>query len=87
MEAETLEHSLKDMARSLQEYQVFSETMIEMYRGRMKELVMSEDTNWKWQWCVLRMSSNQFIAALSENFDTAEKAQEWMTNEIAKIIK
>ena len=50
-------------------------------------LVMSEDTNWKWQWCVLRMSSNQFIAALSENFDTAEKAQEWMTNEIAKIIK
>ena len=44
MEAETLEHSLKDMARSLQEYQVFTETMIEMYRGRMKELVMSEDT-------------------------------------------
>jgi hypothetical protein len=26
-------------------------------------LVMSGDTNWKWQWCVLRMSSNQFIAA------------------------
>ena len=44
MEAETLEHSLKDMARSLQEYQVFTETMIEMYRERMKELVMSEDT-------------------------------------------
>ena len=44
MEAETLEHSLKEMAHSLQEYQVFTETMIEMYRGRMKELVMSEDT-------------------------------------------
>ena len=34
-------------------------------------LVMSKDTNWKWQWCVLRMSSNQFIAALSPEFNTA----------------
>ena len=44
MEAETLERSLKEMARSLKEYQVFTETMIEMYRERMKELVMCEET-------------------------------------------
>ena len=49
-------------------------------------LVMSEDTNWKWQWCVLRMSSNQFIAALSSEFNTTEGAQEWMKNEIEKLI-
>jgi hypothetical protein len=50
-------------------------------------LVMSEDTNWKWQWCILRMSSNQFIAALSPEFDTAESAQEWMKDETEKLIR
>ena len=50
-------------------------------------LVMSGDTNWKWQWCVLRMSSNQFIAALSPEFNTVGYAQEWMKNETAKLIK
>ena len=50
-------------------------------------LVMSEDTNWKWQWCVLRMSSNQFIAALSPEFDTTEGAQDWMKSETEKLIK
>ena len=50
-------------------------------------LVMSENTNWKWQWCVLRMSSNQFIAALSPEFDTTENAQEWMKSETEKLVK
>ena len=50
-------------------------------------LVMSKDTNWKWQWCVLRMSSNQFIAALSPEFDSAENAQDWMKSEIELITK
>ena len=48
-------------------------------------LVMSDDTNWKWQWCVLRMASNQFIAALSPEFDAAERAQDWMKREIESI--
>jgi hypothetical protein len=48
-------------------------------------LVMSENTKWKWQWCVLRMSSNQFIAALSPEFDSVEIAQEWMKDEIELI--
>jgi hypothetical protein len=50
-------------------------------------LVMSENTNWKWQWCVLRMSSNQFIAALSPEFNTVESAQEWMNNETNNLVK
>ena len=50
-------------------------------------LVMSPDTNWKWQWCVLRMASNQFIAALSPEFNSTEDSQEWMNAEIAKIAK
>ena len=50
-------------------------------------LVMSGDTSWKWQWCVLRMSSNQFIAALSPEFDTTEDAQDWMKNETENLIK
>jgi len=50
-------------------------------------LVMSNDTNWKWQWCVLRMASNQFIAALSPEFNSTEGAQEWMSDEIDKITK
>ena len=50
-------------------------------------LVMSEDTNWKWQSCVLRMSSNQFIAALSPEFDTTEGAQDWMKNETERLTR
>ena len=50
-------------------------------------LVMSGDTNWKWQWCVLRMSSNQFIAALSPEFDTTEGAQDWMKNETERLTR
>ena len=50
-------------------------------------LVMSNNTNWKWQWCVLRMASNQFIAALSPEFDSVELAQKWMNDEIEKIAK
>ena len=50
-------------------------------------LVMSEKTNWKWQWCVLRMASNEFIAALSPEFDIVESAQEWMKNETDKLTK
>jgi len=50
-------------------------------------LVMSPDTNWKWQWCVLRMASNQYIAALSPIFDSTERAYAWMNEEIAKILK
>jgi len=48
-------------------------------------LVMSKDTNWKWQWCILRMASNQFIAALSPEFDSTDGAHKWMNTEIAKI--
>tara|TARA_R110001592_G_scaffold3075_2_gene17167 strand:+ start:254 stop:724 length:471 start_codon:yes stop_codon:yes gene_type:complete len=48
-------------------------------------LVMSGDTNWKWQWCVLRMSSNQFIAAVSPEFNSAEYAHQWMKEEIELI--
>ena len=50
-------------------------------------LVMSEDTDWQWQWCVLRLASNQFIAALSPKFKSAEGAQEWMEKETANLIK
>jgi len=39
-----IEMEVEQMTRSLKEYQVFTETMIEMYRERMKELVMSDDT-------------------------------------------
>ena len=50
-------------------------------------LVMSRETNWKWQWCVLRAASNQFIAALSDEFDSAQEAMEWMKREIELIAK
>jgi hypothetical protein len=50
-------------------------------------LVMSGDTSWKWRWCVVRMASNQFIAALSPIFDSTERAHAWMNEEIAKILK
>ena len=48
-------------------------------------LVMSRETNWSWQWCVLRSASNEFIAGLSPEFKSTEGAQEWMKNEIDKL--
>ena len=48
-------------------------------------LILSNDTDWKWQWCVVRMASNQFIAALSPPFDIINGAHEWMNKEIEKI--
>ena len=50
-------------------------------------LVMSKETNWKWQWCVLRAASNQFIAALSDEFKSSQEATEWMKSEIELIAK
>jgi len=50
-------------------------------------LVMSNNTNWKWQWCILRMASNQFIAAVSSGFKSTEEAYAWMNDEIEKIAK
>jgi hypothetical protein len=50
-------------------------------------LVMSEDTNWTWQWCVMRAASNQFIAALSQEFKSAEEAMGWMKKEIEQIVE
>jgi hypothetical protein len=48
-------------------------------------LIMSGDTDWEWQWCVVRMASNQFIAALSPSFDIVNGAHAWMNKEIEKI--
>jgi hypothetical protein len=48
-------------------------------------LVLSGDTNWEWQWCVVRMASNQFIAALSPPFNIINGAHAWMNKEIEKI--
>lgn len=50
-------------------------------------LIMSGSTGWKWQWCVLRASSNQFIAALSHKFNTSEEATEWMKDETENLMK
>jgi len=48
-------------------------------------LILSGDTDWEWQWCVVRMASNQFIAALSPPFSIINGAHAWMNKEIEKI--
>lgn len=48
-------------------------------------LILSGETNWEWQWCVIRMASNQFIAALSPPFDIISGAHAWINKEIEKI--
>lgn len=48
-------------------------------------LVMSEKTDWKWQWCILRSASNQYIAAVSPQFTSEVDAHEWMISEIEQI--
>ncbi len=43
------------------------------------------ETDWKWQWCIMEIATNQYISPISEKFDSYEDAQNWMTQEITAL--
>ena len=42
-------------------------------------IVMSEHTNWKWQWCNVKPGTMQVVEKLSPEFTSFEDAKEWLT--------
>ena len=42
-------------------------------------LVMSRETNWKWQWCNIKPGTMQVVEKLSPEFTSFEDAKEWLT--------
>lgn len=45
-------------------------------------LMFIPETNWKWCWCVAEASSLQYVGQLSERFDTAVEAEQWIKAQI-----
>ena len=45
-------------------------------------LLMSSDVGWKWAWCIVQGSSHKFIAEISERFDTASAAENWLKEQV-----
>jgi|TARA_R100000008_G_scaffold84378_1_gene71619 hypothetical protein len=41
-------------------------------------IVMSEHTNWKWQWCKIKPASMQVMEKLSPEFACFEEAKAWL---------
>jgi hypothetical protein len=48
-------------------------------------LVLSKETNWKWQWAALESGTSRYLAGLSPPFSTSARADEWMSEEISKL--
>jgi len=48
-------------------------------------LTFRPETDWKWQWCLLEVATNDYISPISEKFVCYDKAQEWMTEEIQAL--
>ena len=41
-------------------------------------IVMSEHTNWKWQWCKIKPGTMQVMEKLSPEFTCFEEAKAWL---------
>ena len=41
-------------------------------------LMMNEETEWKWTWCVAEGGTHKFLGELSDKFKTRKEALEWI---------
>ena len=57
------------------------------YEKEMIECVLlfSQNTNWKWRWCVVHAATTHIISIISPEADSYEEAHKWMKNEIEKL--
>jgi hypothetical protein len=49
-------------------------------------LIMSSDSDWKWQWAVLEAATNRYVEGLSDKFKSYEEAYSWMTDLINSTL-
>ena len=47
-------------------------------------LMFAPETNWKWCWCVAEASTMNYVAQLSDRFETASEAEKWMKDNIGE---
>jgi len=64
-----------------------SQMMQEMYpeletHKHQSCLMFSPETNWKWCWCVSEASTMKYVAQISERFETAFEAEQWMKKQL-----
>ena len=45
-------------------------------------LAMTNETGWKWAWCVVQCASHKYIAEISERFDNSALADQWIKEQI-----
>jgi hypothetical protein len=41
-------------------------------------LMMNENTEWKWAWCLVQPATNNFISMISEGFESYKEAVSWI---------
>ena len=51
-------------------------------KGYRAGLVMTRETNWKWQWAILQAATSQFKGAISDQFNTYPEAMAWINRKI-----
>ena len=49
-------------------------------------LIMSDNTNWKWQWCAVQAATTNIVDSISPGMASYSEAQEWMKQEIGKQL-
>ena len=45
-------------------------------------LMFLPETNWKWCWCVAEAATLKYVGQLSERFDTAIEAEQWIRAQV-----
>lgn len=45
-------------------------------------LAMTNETGWKWAWCVVQCASHKYIGEISERFDNSALADQWIKEQI-----
>ena len=48
-------------------------------------LILSKESNWKWQWAILEVATNRYLQGLSPQFKSYEEANNWMNQEIETL--
>ena len=78
-EEEALKNQTRVLAQYLKNVDVGAKTRV------CGGLIFASATHWKWQWCALESSTNNYIAGLSPRFDNPREAHAWMNQQITLL--
>ncbi len=45
-------------------------------------LMMNQNTDWKWAWCVAESATHRYLGEISQRFDYSKQADEWVKEQV-----